>query len=72
MDDPAKILSILSSKNPDTKITATSAMDASQKVSHNLESEPVSMRIFYDPAPTFDMKNCLYYFSGTPGDCHNR
>ena len=67
MDDAEKIMRILSATNPDPKITAVAAMESSQKTSNNKDIKPLMNELFYDPAPTFDLKNCLFYFSGKPG-----
>ena len=61
-DDLVNIINVISSINPDNKITVIAAMTSSQRNSLNIFMDP--MNVFspgYD-LPIFDIKFCMYYF----------
>jgi hypothetical protein len=58
-------MTILSSINPDMKIRASAAMEASKRRSINVDRTN-NKKILEDQAQTFDLQNCLYYVNRKP------
>ena len=50
----------MSSKSPDKKISASAAMDNSQKISTNVAAN-VMINLWAPSALAFDLKFCLFY-----------
>ena len=60
-NDFLKVAETLSSKSPDKKISASAAMDNSQKISKNVVANSL-VTLWAPNASVFDLKFCLYYF----------
>jgi hypothetical protein len=60
-DDLVKLINTFSSKNPDSKIAATTAMDSSQRKSLNIFSKGLQSFSNGNDLPALDLKFCMHY-----------